>query len=225
MLGINFHDIIALNCTLITQKADLEVNILIEIDKLKNKIEKNGGIMKTSELKAIGLNSRQISRLLQQNVLSKIKTGVYEIFDGSVPDEVMIAKIFPTAIIYLESALLHYGYTDRIPSTWQIAVDKNISKPQFNISYPPVTPYYLDRKYIYVGIAEFEINGIKIRIYDKERTICDVLRYSNKLDREVFSNAIQKYLKDKDRNIERLMKYAKTLRVTEKVKTYIGVWL
>jgi len=198
---------------------------LISTDELKNRFKTNGGIMKTAELKAIGLNSRQIAKLLQNNILSKIKTGVYEIVGVSVPDEIILAKIFPTAIIYLESALLHYGYTERIPSTWQIAVDKDISKPQFNISYPPVTPFYLDSKYIDIGITEFDTNGIKIRIYDKERTICDVLRYSNKLDREVFSNAIQKYLKDKDRNIKRLMEYAKILRVTEKAKTYIGMWL
>lgn len=198
---------------------------MISTDELKNRFKTNGGIMKTAELKAIGLNSRQIAKLLQNNILSKIKTGVYEIVGVSVPDEIILAKIFPTAIIYLESALLHYGYTERIPSTWQIAVDKDISKPQFNISYPPVTPFYLDSKYIDIGITEFDTNGIKIRIYDKERTICDVLRYSNKLDREVFSNAIQKYLKDKDRNIKRLMEYAKILRVTEKAKTYIGMWL
>jgi predicted transcriptional regulator of viral defense system len=201
------------------------VNVVIAINELKNEFEKHGGIMRTAELKAIGLNSRQILRLLQDSILSKIKAGIYEIAGDSATDEIMIVKIFPTAVIYLESALLIYGYTDRIPSTWQIAVDKNISKPQFKISYPPVTPFYLDSRYIDIGIGEFEVNSVKIRIYDKERTICDVLRYSNKLDREVFNNAIQRYVRDKDRNIKRLMEYAKKLRVTQKVKTYIGVWI
>lgn len=198
---------------------------MIAIDDLKTIFRKNGGIMKTSELKVTGLDSRKISMLLQENILEKIKTGVYSIAGETIPDEIMITKIFPTAVIYLESALLHYGYTDRIPVSWQIAVDKNISKPQFNISYPPVTPFYLGSKYINIGISDFDMNGVKIRIYDKERTICDVLRYSNKLDREVFSNAIQKYVRDKEINIRRLTEYAKNLRVTQKVKTYIGVWI
>lgn len=72
---------------------------------------------------------------------------------------------------------------------------------------------------------EFETSGVKVRIYDKERTICDVLRYENKLDREVFNNTIQRYIKDKDRNIIKLLEYAKKLRVMEKVKTYLGVWI
>lgn len=198
---------------------------MITIEELKKEFEKHGGIMRTAELKAIGLNSRQILRLIEGNIVTKIKTGVYEFVSIPAPDEVIISKLFPTAIIYLESALLHYGYTDRIPAAWQIAVDKNISKPQFKISYPPVIPYYLDNKYIDIGIDEYEVNKIKIRIYDKERTICDVLRYANKLDQEVFNNAIKRYIRDKDRNIKRLVEYAKKLRVTQKVKIYIGMWL
>ena len=107
----------------------------------------------------------------------------------------------------------------------QIAVDKNISKQQLEISYPLIKPFYIDPKYLEIGIDTFEVNKVKIRIYDKERTICDVLRYANKLDNEVFNNAIQRYVKDNNRNIKRLMEYAKILRVSSKVKIYIGVWL
>lgn len=82
-------------------------------------------------------------------------------------------KLFPTAVIYLESALLHYGYTDRIPATRQIAIDKNISKSQLRIGYPPVTPFYLDGRYIDIGKTECEMNGTLIRIFDRT----DRLRY------------------------------------------------
>jgi predicted transcriptional regulator of viral defense system len=185
----------------------------------------HGNIMKTSELKSIGVSSRQITKLLETNILKKIKTGFYEMADGAIRDEIVIAKLFPSAVIYLESALLYYGYTDRIPTRWQIAVDKNISKPQFQISYPPITPFFIEKKYLTFGIAEYYINGIKIRIFDKDRTICDVLRYSNKIDNEVFRQAIQKYCKDKNRNIKSLMDYAKKLHVSQKVKIYIGAWV
>lgn len=198
---------------------------MLPIVEIRKQFDKHGGIMRTSELCATGLNSRQILRLVTSDVLSKVKVGFYQLTEQSVPDEVVIARLFPTAIIYLESALLYYAYTDRIPATWQLAVDKNISKPQFNIAYPPVTPYYIEGKYIQIGVYEFEVRRVKIRIYDKERTICDVLRYANKMDREVVNTAIQRYVKDKDRNIHRLMEYAQQLRVSEKVKTYVGVWL
>lgn len=194
-------------------------------ENLKAEFNKCGGLMRTFELRKLGFHSRKITSLLEKGILSKLKTGIYEMGSEVVPDEIMLMKLFPTAVIYLESALLHYGYTDRIPATWQIAVDKNISKSQFRIGYPPVTPFYLDRRYIDIGKTEYEMNGTMIRIYDKERTICDTLRYANKLDREVFNTAIQRYVKDKEKKIPKLMEYAKILRVTKKVKSYFGVWL
>jgi predicted transcriptional regulator of viral defense system len=195
------------------------------IEELKSEFEKHGGLMRTSELKSLVYHSRKIAKLLENGILSKIKTGVYELVKETVPDEVILMKLFPSAVIYLESALLHYNYTNRIPATWQLAVDKNISKQQFKINYPPVTPFYLSSKFLEIGITKYEMNGVKIRIYDKERTICDVLRYANKLEREVFNTAVQSYIKDKEKNISRLMEYAKKLRVTQKVKNYFGVWV
>ena len=62
--------------------------------------------MKTSELHSAGLNSRRILGLVDANVLTKVKFGFYQLADQSIPDEVVIGKLFPTAIIYLESALL-----------------------------------------------------------------------------------------------------------------------
>jgi hypothetical protein len=45
------------------------------------------------------------------------------------------------------------------------------------------------------------------------------------MDKEIFNKAIRSYVEDPGKNISRLMQYAKKLRVTQKVKTLIGVWL
>ncbi len=64
-----------------------------------------------------------------------------------------------------------------------------------------------------------------VKIYDRDRTICDVLRYENKLEKEVFNKALQYYMKDNKKNIRKLFEYADILKVKGKVHTYIGVWL
>lgn len=64
-----------------------------------------------------------------------------------------------------------------------------------------------------------------VRIYDRDRTICDVLRNMSKMDKEIFNKAVQGYVRDMQKNIPNLMKYAKELRVQKKVKELIGVWL
>jgi len=45
-------------------------------------------------------------------------------------------------------------------------------------------------------------------VYDKERTICDVLRYVNKMDREIFNKALKNYINDNTKNIQRILEYS-----------------
>lgn len=76
-----------------------------------------------------------------------------------------------------------------------------------------------------LGISKGSINGININIYDRDRTICDCLRSINKMDKETFNKAVQKYVADSRKNISNLTAYAKRLRVYKKVQDLIGVWL
>ena len=69
------------------------------------------------------------------------------------------------------------------------------------------------------------MDGHTIRIYDKDRLICDCLRYRNKMDKEIFNKAIQKYIADPGKSIPKLMEYADPLRVKKLAKDLIGVWL
>lgn len=197
----------------------------MNIDKLKIEFEKQGGILKTSKLSDLGLSSRQIKKLLDEEIIIKIKHGYYE-FSGFVPrEEIIIARLFPNAVIFLESALMYYEYTDRIPSAWQIAVNKNSEKSQYKMDNFFVEPYYLEPKFIEVGIDRIILEGVTIKIYDRDRTICDVLRYEKKIEKEVFSNAIQRYIKDQKKNIRKLFEYAEVFNIKNKVRTYVGVWL
>jgi predicted transcriptional regulator of viral defense system len=163
--------------------------------------------------------------LIEEDVITKIKRGFYELTDEMPQEEVIIARLFPHAVIFLESALMHYGYTDRIPLAWQIAVDKDSKKNQYDIDYPLIEPYYLESKFIEIGVNRKQVEGVTVRIYDRDRTICDVLRYENKLEREVFSNAIQRYIKDQKKNVRKLFEYAEIFNIKKKVQTYVGVWL
>jgi len=195
------------------------------VEKIKNKLKNNGGVIKSSELNDLGISSRQINKLMQEGIISRIKHGFYESTDYPPKEEVIIAKLFPQAIIFLESALMYYGYTDRVPSTLQIAVDKDSEKNKYDIEYPLIKPYYLESKFISIGLDTIQIDGVDVRIYDRDRTICDILRYEKKLEEEVFTNAIKRYTKDPKKNVRRLFEYAEKFNISNKVQTYIGVWL
>jgi predicted transcriptional regulator of viral defense system len=195
------------------------------ISAIKKEFEKCGGVLKTSELNQCGLTSRQIHTLLSEGLITKIKHGFYELTDYMVREEVVIARLFPEAVIFLESALMQYDYTDRIPQLWQIAVDKHTSKSKFNIDYPFIQPFYIKSEYLNVGLDYLDIDNVRIRIFNRDRTICDVLRYEKKLEKEVFNKAIQRYIKDNRKNIRKLYEYGRIFKIEKKIQTYIGVWL
>jgi len=198
---------------------------MADIISIIEEFTKQGGILKTSELHALGLSSRQIKRLLDEGEISKIKQGYYELADEVNPEEIIIAKLFPEAVIFLESALLYYNYTDRIPKAWQIAVDRNSEKSKYKIDYPLIEPYYQDPKYLNIGVSTFQVQGFDIRIFDRDRTMCDIMRYEKKIEKEVFTNAVMRYIKDPRKNIRHLFEYAEVFNITKKVQSQIGKWL
>ena len=194
-------------------------------DLVYKAFKKSGGILRTAELNNLGLSSRQINKLLELGHITRIKRGYYELSDNTYPEEVVIARLFPQSVIFLESALMIYGYTDRMPSAWQIAVDRDSEKTQYKIDYPLIDVFYVESKFLEVGLDSIQIEGVDIKIFNRDRTICDVLRYENKLEREVFSNAIQRYVKDPRINVRRLLEYSEVFNIKNKVQTYVGVWL
>jgi predicted transcriptional regulator of viral defense system len=202
------------------------MNRIEKINRIRRIFEANGNIMKTSELSAAKIYYKDIQDLLNEGIIDKLKQGFYYLVDDDDLSEIRIIKrLYPDAIICLNSALYYHGYSDRTPLEWHLAVNKDISKYKLKIDYPFVKIYMLEKHLLEIGLSEIEIDGNKARIFDKERTICDCLRYIGKMDKEIFNKAIQYYIRDPKKNIPNLMKYAKQLRVEKKVKDLIGVWL
>lgn len=196
-----------------------------KINRMKRIFEANGNIMKASELSAAKIYYKDIQDLLNEGIIDKLKQGYYYLVDDDLNEIRIIKRLYPDAIICLNSALYYHGYSDRTPLEWHLAVNKDISKYKLKIDYPFVKIYMLEKHLLEIGLSEIEIDGNKARIFDKERTICDCLRYIGKMDKEIFNKAIQYYIRDPKKNITNLMKYAKQLRVEKKVKDLIAVWL
>ncbi|MCL1963951.1 MAG: type IV toxin-antitoxin system AbiEi family antitoxin domain-containing protein [Firmicutes bacterium] len=195
-----------------------------EVAKL---FENNGYVMRTAELHAVKLYYKDIQKLLNDGIIEKLKKGCYYLTDeqNKYSEANIINRLFPDAVLCMHTALFYYGYSDRTPAEWHLAVDKDISKYRVKIDYPFVKTYFLESGLLDLGVTEIRLDWTALRMYDRDRTICDCLRYMGKMDREIFNKAIQGYVKDPKKNVPNLMRYAKPLRVQKKVKDLIGVWL
>lgn len=183
-------------------------------------------VMTTAQLSAVKLYYRDIQRMLNEGLIEKIKRGYYHWINSYGKDEIVIInRLFPDGVLCMDTALFYYKYSDRTPAEWHITIDKNTSRQRTKVEYPLIKAYRVESELLTLGEANGEIDSQKVRIYDRDRTICDVLRNMNKMDKEIFNKAIQGYVKDPKKNIPNLMQYAKALRVQKRVKNIIEVWL
>lgn len=183
-------------------------------------------VMTTAQLSAVKLYYRDIQRMLNEGLIEKIKRGYYHWIESYGKDEIVIInRLFPDGVLCMDTALFYYKYSDSTPAEWHITIDKNTSRQRTQIEYPLIKAYRVESELLPLGETNGEIDSKKVCIYDRDRTICDVLRNMNKMDKEIFNKAIQGYIKDPQKNIPNLMQYAKVLRVQKRVKDIIEVWL
>ena len=198
----------------------------MDIQSAKQIFDAHDGIMRTKEIFEYKIYDRFLKKLITEGFVEKIKYGFYQWQDERAFSEAMIiARLFPDAILCMDSALQYYGYTDRTPAAWYLAVDKHSTKSRFKIDYPAVKPHYIPDEQLKLGVEVVMIDDTELRIFNREHVICDCLRQENKMDSEIFNKAIQAYVKDPKKNVPRLMAYAKLLRTEKKVRKIIGVWL
>jgi len=196
------------------------------IPKLEKMAQANNGLIKTSDMLSMGISTHEIRKLAMDGAIERVRQGYYQMrTDSDSSEEELIAKLFPDGVICMNTALFFYGYSNRTPMAWDIAINKNTSKSRFKLDYPFVQPYYLEPHLLTFGITTGDFSGHSMQIFDRDRLICECLQYEDKMDRETYNKAIQGYVSDTKKNITRLLEYAEQRRVLKKVKDRIGVWL
>lgn len=162
---------------------------------------------------------RRIVRACKRGKLIRLRRGVYAFPSAlatTIPD---IESIIPHGVMCLFSAFWYHKLTTHIPTSTCVAISANrvVKTPQ----YPPIDLYYWKNDYLLFGIQEVIIDGYIIRITDLERTVCDAIRYRNKIGIDTMGEVLSTYMKRHDRNITLLNTYAKQLRVFNTLSLYL----
>jgi len=184
----------------------------------------HNGYARSKDLLAEGVHSRDIKSILENRLIVKVKNGLYRLADISVISNqsfIDISCALPEGVICLLSSLSYYELTTFNPMVISVAIHRKSWKPK--IEYPPVEFYYFSTKQFEAGIDIINVNGHKIRIYSPEKTICDCIRYRNKLGFDVAKEGLSEYLKRKNRNLEKLLEYSGICRVRPLLQTWLNV--
>lgn len=196
--------------------------LMPEIEKI---MQENGGIAKASQLYPIGLTYRSIQGLVADGVLDHVKSGYYSVNYKDKSEESILLGLFSDCVLTMDTALYYYGYILQRPLTWSIAVSKNTSKSRFKMDYPVLHPYYTEPEVLKFGVTRIPFGEGTIQIYEKERLICDCLKYEERLERDTMKRALLSFIAEPEKDIAKLMEYAKERKVVTKVQERIGVWL
>jgi predicted transcriptional regulator of viral defense system len=185
--------------------------------------QQNKGVSPAKYLLEKGISYYDINRLLADDVLIKLKRGVYKWANTEIEELVEVAHIVPKGIFCLQTACFHYELTTSIPSEYHIAIpdEQRVVVP----NYPPIKVYYWNKTSFELGVTSIIVGGEQIKIYDLEKTICDTIRHRNKIGFDVLKEILKNYLNRKDRNLNRLHDYSRELHIFNKIDEFIKILL
>ncbi|RGB57561.1 abortive phage infection protein [Absiella sp. AM09-50] len=177
---------------------------------------KNNGILTTRECKKMNIPFIYISRMIKEKKLEKIDRGIYISNDGDLDDYYFFQNKYKKSIYSYQSALYLHKITDRIPYKIEVTMYKGYNPHSMKKN--DIEIHFVDKKYFYLGLTEVETAyGNKVRVYDKERTICDLIKHRNDIDEEIFRKAIYMYLACNDKNLSNLYEYANIMKIQKKL--------
>ncbi|TYB87834.1 MAG: hypothetical protein FXF54_10705 [Kosmotoga sp.] len=188
--------------------------------------EKNEGYLETKEVVDKNIRKEVLSKLVEKGLLERVDRGLY-ITSETIPDEYyLIQKKCKQGIFSHETALYFWGLSDRIPGKYHITVPSGYNVSHITSKYSNVAFHYIKPELLKMGKTTKETPfGQLVYVYDCERTICDILKNKNNMDRQIFSDAIKLYFSKKNIDLRKLSKYAKNLRVEEKLRIYTEILL
>jgi len=194
------------------------------IEKARDILKDQNGILLTSDLAKFGIPRTYLSILVKNGEIQRISRGVYSAANYIIDEMASIQARYKGAIFSHETALYLLGLTDRTPLYYSVTVPAGYNATPLKASAAKV--YFVNRGLYLLGLITMKSpHGNDIKTFNLERTICDVLRNRNQIDVQSVNETLKKYVIHKNRNIDQLYNYAGRFRIQKIVREYIEVLL
>lgn len=184
----------------------------------------NNGVLTTNDALAAGVSKFVLFRFVSENQYEKVYHGIYLAPDAWRDDAYLTQLRCPQVVYSHDSALFYHDLTDREPL--QFTVTAKTGYNPTHLTKDGVRVYTVKAELHDVGLTEATTSfGNTVKVYDMERTICDIVRSRSTIETQVYQDALKQYSRRKDKNLHRLMDYAKAFRVEKMMREYMGILL
>lgn len=192
------------------------------IEIIESLMKVNNGYITSKVLSDLGIHRMYLNIMKEKGMIEKVGNGIY-IDCNKIEDSYFVFGLELPNIIYSHmTALYFHGISIKAPNEkYDITVPNNY----YNYKIKNHNVFYVDKDIYELGLIEIDTPmGNKVKVYDMERCICDIIRSKNRMDSEHVKHSVREYVKRKDKDLVKLSKYAEKMGIKEEVMNYVEVF-
>lgn len=183
---------------------------------------KRGGMLRMGEAVKAGVHRRTLYALRDDGTLEQLGRGLYRLAHApplSQPDLVAVARRAPKGVVCLLSALAFHDMTTQIPHEVYLAVPRDAEPPR--VDHPPLRVFRVGPKAFAEGVETHTIDGVRVRVYSREKTLADSFKYRNTVGLDTAVEALRRYREQGRVNVQAVLQAARACRVERVIRPYL----
>ena len=189
---------------------------------LETLLREKEGMLLTKDIIEAGISKQLLSKYVKKGYIERVAQGVYLSKDAFEDEMYVLQARSKKAIFSHETALYLHDLTDRDPLQYTVTLPSGYNASNFKND--GIYVYFIKNDLLNLGVEYGKTPfGRNIRVYNKERTICDIVRNRNGIDSAIFNEGIRRYLSKKEKDIPKLLQYAEKFRVEKIIRQYVEV--
>ena len=192
------------------------------IEIIEELMEKNNGYITSKELDMFDIHRMYLSIMQEKGIIKKVASGIYIDTNKAIDNYYVFGLSMPNIIFSHMTALYFYGLSiNDMNDVYDVTVKRSYNSAHLRKH----NVFYVDNDIYELGLIEMETPmGNKVKAYDVERCICDIIRSRNRMDFERIKHSISEYKKMKDKDLVKLSLYAEKLGIKEVLMDYMDMF-
>lgn len=191
---------------------------------IKQILNENKGFITVAQVTKARIPRRCLTEMTAAGSIYKVDRGIYALPEAWEDEMFFLQYRFSKGIFSHDTALYLHSMTDRTPRNYIMTFPRGYNTGNAK-SQKLVTKLVVSKLYE-IGITEIVSPCQNVlRVYDIERTLCDIVKGNATCDIQIVNQAMKTYAGSKNKDIAKLIGYAEQLRVKSKILTYMEVLL
>ncbi len=186
-------------------------------EKIKKLLKQNNGIITTKQIEGIGIPRVHIKQFIESGTIERVKKGIY-ISRDMLEDEFYIFQLKnKNAIFSYNTAMYLFRASERTPEKIDVTVYSGYNVQRFPNN---MRVHYVKKDLLDLGVVIVNSpSGFKVKVYNMERTICDILKDRNTgIDKEQTNKFIRNMILHNQVDLNKIWEYAKKMKCEKKLE-------